>query len=388
MNKIMIQEIEDLLKREAEAVMHIPATGDFLKAVDIIYQCVHVNKGRVIASGMGKAGQIAENIATTFSSTATPATFLHPSEAQHGDLGVMRENDVLLVLSNSGRTQEIMELVALTHNLYEDIPVIVITGNPEGKLPHIADVTIYTGNPAEVCPLGLTPTTSTTTMTVIGDILVVLLMKKISFRPSIMPNVTMAGIWAINHETRQTTMRILKEHSAGMIMDIQEKLFPHIHEHERLADKTEILIRGLKILDIPLMVTEQYTKGLGFTIPAIKACLGPERPYEKMSFSCCDDPEILLQVNNLDRKNMIIAGIEAHVCVLQTAVDLLENGFLPVVVEDCVSSRKPGDKAVAIERMRQEGAVITTCESVLFELARVSGNDPFRAISALVKSMS
>ena len=177
----MIQEIEDLLKREAEAVMHIPATGDFVKAVDIIYQCVHVNKGRVIASGMGKAGQIAENIATTFSSTGTPATFLHPSEAQHGDLGVMRENDVLLVLSNSGRTQEIVELVALTHNLYEDIPVIVITGNPEGKLPHIADVTIYTGNPAEVCPLGLTPTTSTTTMTVIGDILVVLLMKKIRF---------------------------------------------------------------------------------------------------------------------------------------------------------------------------------------------------------------
>jgi arabinose-5-phosphate isomerase len=177
----MIEEIEDLLRREAEAVMKIPATGDFLKAVDIIHRCVHENRGRVIASGMGKAGQIADNIATTFSSTGTPATFLHPSEAQHGDLGVMRENDVLLVLSNSGRTREIVELVTLTHNLYAQIPVIVITGNPDSKLPHIADVTIYTGNPPEVCPLGLTPTTSTTTMTVIGDILVVLLMKRISF---------------------------------------------------------------------------------------------------------------------------------------------------------------------------------------------------------------
>ncbi|HYW94938.1 MAG TPA: SIS domain-containing protein [Bacteroidales bacterium] len=179
----MIHEIEDLLRMEAEAVMRIPATDDFLKAVDVIYESVHINKGRVIASGMGKAGQIADNIATTFSSTGTPATFLHPSEAQHGDLGVMRENDVLLVLSNSGQTREIIELVSLTHNLYTGIPVIVITGNPEGKLPHIADVTIYTGNPKEVCPLGLTPTTSTTTMTVIGDILVVLLMKKINFSP-------------------------------------------------------------------------------------------------------------------------------------------------------------------------------------------------------------
>jgi len=130
---------------------------------------------------MGKAGQIAENIATTLSSTGTPAVFIHPSEAQHGDLGVIRENDVLLVLSNSGKTREIIELVELTHNLYSTVPLIVITGNPEGELPKVAEVSIFTGNPKEVCALGLTPTTSTTTMTVIGDILVVLEMKKIGF---------------------------------------------------------------------------------------------------------------------------------------------------------------------------------------------------------------
>lgn len=176
-----LQEIVDLLKKEAEAVQNIPVSDSYLKAVNLIYQKVHNEGGKVIASGMGKAGQIAENIATTLSSTGTPAVFLHPSEAQHGDLGVIRDNDILIVLSNSGKTREILELVQLTHNLYEKVPLIVITGNPDGDLPKIAEVSLFTGNPNEVCALGLTPTTSTTTMTVIGDILVVLEMKKIGF---------------------------------------------------------------------------------------------------------------------------------------------------------------------------------------------------------------
>lgn len=177
----MLFEIENLLKRESEAILNIPVTDNYLKAVDLIFQKVHTEGGKVIASGMGKAGQIAENIATTLSSTGTPAVFLHPSEAQHGDLGVIRENDVLIVLSNSGKTREIIELVELTHNLYDQVPLIVITGNPDGELPKIAEVSLFTGNPKEVCALGLTPTTSTTAMTVIGDILVVLEMKKIGF---------------------------------------------------------------------------------------------------------------------------------------------------------------------------------------------------------------
>ncbi len=177
----VLVEIVNLLKKESEAIQNIPVSESFIHAVDLIYQKVHKEGGKVIASGMGKAGQIAENIATTLSSTGTPAVFIHPSEAQHGDLGVIRENDVLLVLSNSGKTREIIELVELTHNLYEQVPLIVITGNPDGELPKFAQVSIFTGNPKEVCALGLTPTTSTTTMTVIGDILVVLEMKKIGF---------------------------------------------------------------------------------------------------------------------------------------------------------------------------------------------------------------
>lgn len=177
----LLSEINKLLEAEAEAVKNIPVTENFQKAVDLIYQKVHIEKGKVVASGMGKAGQIAENIATTLSSTGTPSVFLHPSEAQHGDLGVIRDNDVLMILSNSGKTREILDLVELAQQLYANIPLIVVTGNPAGELPKKADVSLFTGNPSEICPLGLTPTTSTTTMTVIGDILVVLEMQKIGF---------------------------------------------------------------------------------------------------------------------------------------------------------------------------------------------------------------
>lgn len=177
----MIEEIKKLLEHEANAILNIPVSDNFEKAVNILYEHVHVKKGKLVCSGMGKAGQIALNMATTFSSTGTPAVFLHPSEAQHGDLGLLQENDVMIVISNSAKTREIMELVELSKRLYPGIPSILITSNPHGELAERTNITISTGNPKEVCILGLTPTTSTTTMTVIGDILVVLLMKKVGF---------------------------------------------------------------------------------------------------------------------------------------------------------------------------------------------------------------
>jgi arabinose-5-phosphate isomerase len=176
-----LQEIKDILAHEAQSVLNIPVNDSFLKALDIIHEQVHVKRGKIVMSGMGKAGQIAINMATTFSSTGSPAIFLHPAEAQHGDLGVMQENDVMVLISNSGKTREIVELVQLAKGLYPNVRIIVISGNPDSPLAEDADVTISTGNPKEVCILGLTPTTSTTTMTVIGDILVVLLMKRIGF---------------------------------------------------------------------------------------------------------------------------------------------------------------------------------------------------------------
>lgn len=178
---MILEEIKTLLETEAQAIKNIPVTTEFEKAIQIIYEQVHQKNGKLITSGMGKAGQIAINMATTFSSTGTPAVFLHPAEAQHGDLGVLQDNDVMLLISNSGKTREIVELVELARGLRPNVRFIVITSIKESLLAAAAEVTLHTGNPKEVCALGLTPTTSTTTMTVIGDILVVLLMKRIGF---------------------------------------------------------------------------------------------------------------------------------------------------------------------------------------------------------------
>jgi len=176
-----LNAIKTILKHEAEAVINIPVNDAFIKTIDILYEHVHRRGGKIIMSGMGKAGQIAVNMATTFSSTGSPAVFLHPAEAQHGDLGIVQPNDVMILISNSGKTREIIELIDLTRRLYDNIPFIVITSNTESQLALEADVVLATGNPKEVCSLGLTPTTSTTVMTVIGDILVVTLMKRINF---------------------------------------------------------------------------------------------------------------------------------------------------------------------------------------------------------------
>ena len=177
----MKNTIKEVIEHESKAILQIPVSDGMIEAIDLIHKQVHQKKGKLVTSGMGKAGQIALNIATTFSSTGTPAVFLHPSESQHGDLGVVQENDVLLVISNSGKTREIIELIDLAENLHKGLPLIVISSNPEGILAKEADAFIYTGNPKEVCPLGLSPTTSTTVMTVIGDALVVSMMKKIGF---------------------------------------------------------------------------------------------------------------------------------------------------------------------------------------------------------------
>ena len=177
----MKEEIEKVIQAEAQAILKIPVNESFEKALGIIYDAVHRKHGKLIVSGMGKAGQIAINIATTFSSTGTPSVFLHPADAQHGDLGVIQPNDALFLISNSGKTREILELVKLSEHLYQDMPIVVLTGNPQSELAQLANVCLNTGGPAEVCPLGLSPTTSTTVMTVIGDVLVVMMMKRIGF---------------------------------------------------------------------------------------------------------------------------------------------------------------------------------------------------------------
>ena len=180
-------------------------------------------------------------------------------------------------------------------------------------------------------------------------------------------------------------MRILKDKAVLVLIDFQERIFPAIYEHEKLTQHVPILIEGMKALEVPVIVTEQYIKGLGTTIPEIAATIEGIERFEKASFSCCDEPGFMMELASSGKDCVIIAGIESHVCVLQTAIDLQQNGYHPVVVEDCISSRKPNDKLMAIERMRKEGVVITTYEAILFELLRYSGGETFKAISRLVK---
>ena len=177
----MKESIKKYIELEVQAIQNIPINGVIENVLEIIFVRVHQMDGKVIVSGMGKAGQIGMNISTTLSSTGTPSVFIHPSEAQHGDLGIIQKNDVLLLISNSGKTREILEFKELADNLYNDLPLISLTGNNNSPLSKMSDEYLFTGNPKEIGPFGLPPTASTTVMTVVGDLLVVGMMEKIKF---------------------------------------------------------------------------------------------------------------------------------------------------------------------------------------------------------------
>ena len=180
-------------------------------------------------------------------------------------------------------------------------------------------------------------------------------------------------------------MRITKENTAALIIDIQERLVPAMFEKETLIKNCSTLIEGLAALNIQMVVTQQYTKGLGETAEEIKAVIPDFAFIEKRDFSCCDEPAVMEKLESLNTKNIIICGIESHVCVLQTAVDLKAAGYNPVVVMDCVSSRVQQSIELAKERFRHEGILMTSYESILFELTRSSEAPEFKAISKLVK---
>ncbi len=181
-------------------------------------------------------------------------------------------------------------------------------------------------------------------------------------------------------------MRILAEETMALVVDFQERLLPVIDQSEELLRRSGILVKGLKALGIPMVVSQQYTKGIGMTVPAIAEAVGEDFAYlDKLAFSCAEDEQLLAKLREIGRKNIILCGIEAHICVLQTAIDLLAMGYQVILVEDCIGSRKENDKAVAIRRAEAEGAVLTTYEAILFELTRVAKTDLFKTISGLIK---
>lgn len=179
-------------------------------------------------------------------------------------------------------------------------------------------------------------------------------------------------------------MRISAENTTCLVIDYQEKILPAMAKKEELLVNSVKLLNGLKILGIPMTITGQYTKGLGLNVREIFEAAGTDEYIDKLTFSSYEVPEVQKALGK-ERKNVILCGIEAHVCVLQTAIDLKEAGFCPILVTDCISSRKESDKDMALIRAQQEGVLLTTSEAILFELTRKAGTDVFKQISRLVK---
>lgn len=176
-------------------------------------------------------------------------------------------------------------------------------------------------------------------------------------------------------------MRIEREHTAALIVDFQERLVPAIADHEALMERVRILLRGLKALEIPMTVTQQYTKGLGMSVPEVWEASGETEYLDKISFSALEVAEPKIR----DKKYILVCGMEAHCCVLQTVIDLAGAGYVPVLVTDCIGSRRESDREMAIRRAEQEGAVLTSSEAILFELLKEAGTPLSKEILKIVK---
>ena len=172
-------------------------------------------------------------------------------------------------------------------------------------------------------------------------------------------------------------------------IDYQEKILKAMKDADTVEEKAAKLIKGAKILDAPVIVTQQYTKGLGETTDKIKDALGDFEAVEKNTFSAMRTQEFKNKfasaVRQTNSEIVVLFGIEAHVCVMQTALDMIDAGYKVFIPVDCISSRTELDKRAAIQRMRYAGAIVCTCESVLFELLKGAGEPGFKEISELVK---
>jgi nicotinamidase-related amidase len=186
-------------------------------------------------------------------------------------------------------------------------------------------------------------------------------------------------------ETRHSQSRIHRARAALAVVDIQEKLLPAMFEKERVLRNTLRLLLGAAELNVPVIVTEQYRKGLGATVPELAAAAGGFAPLEKMAFSACGAKGFVEALAAREVSDVVLCGIEAHVCVCQTGLDLLERDYRLFVVADAVSSRSTEDKQLGLRRLEQAGAVIVSTEMVLFELLEKAGTEEFKKIHRIIK---
>jgi nicotinamidase-related amidase len=176
-----------------------------------------------------------------------------------------------------------------------------------------------------------------------------------------------------------------KYNAALVIIDIQARLAAIMKQKDSVISNCLHLIELSKMLNIPIVLTEQYPKGLGQTVEEIRKALPVYQPVEKLTFSCCDEPAFLAGIKKLKRKTLIITGMETHICLLQTCIGLLKNDFNVHLVKDAVCSRTKENWETACEYMRDAGAVITSTETVLFQLLQIAGTEEFKAISKRIK---
>ncbi len=180
-------------------------------------------------------------------------------------------------------------------------------------------------------------------------------------------------------------MKISAQHSVLLIVDVQDKLVGAMHEPERMIGNCHRLAEAATELDVPILMSEQYPQGLGPTIEALSGFGGETGPVSKVHFSCMADDEYRARFDAIGRHQAVIVGIEGHVCVLQTALDLLDEGFAPVVVADAVTSRRPESKDLGLQRLRANGVEVVSAEMVMFEWLHTAQNPAFRAVSRLLK---
>ena len=176
-----------------------------------------------------------------------------------------------------------------------------------------------------------------------------------------------------------------RSRSAVVLIDVQERLFPYIHEHQRVLAKTDLLLTAAKLLGVPILLTEQNPRGLGPTIGEIRQVIPEVQPLAKMDFSCFPAPGFREGLASLQRDQVLLAGIESHVCVYQTAADLLELGYEVQVVTDAISSRTIENINIGLEKMRGMGASMTSTETALFELLKIAEGEKFKAIQNIIK---
>ena len=175
------------------------------------------------------------------------------------------------------------------------------------------------------------------------------------------------------------------ESTVLVVIDVQEKLIGVMFNKEELIENLEKLIRGVQVFNIPIIVTEQYPHGLGPTVPQLSRLIPDIPPLSKLSFSCCEDENFLKKLKTFERRQVLVSGIEGHVCVYQTVRDLIDSGYEVYVVTDAISSRTPENKEIGLNLMREMSAVLTSTETALFEMLKIAKGENFKAISQIVK---